>query len=76
MINLMNTNLSNSYAGRAAYFMFTYAQELTGGDLVWIKKPYQSHWILPLSMVAKIKASILAVKLLQLMYISTSLSNP
>ncbi|KAJ6615170.1 hypothetical protein B0H10DRAFT_1801954 [Mycena sp. CBHHK59/15] len=50
------------YANRAARFMSAYAQGLTGGDLIWIKKPYRSHRILPPSMIAEIKASILAAK--------------
>ncbi|KAJ7434667.1 hypothetical protein FB451DRAFT_1063208, partial [Mycena latifolia] len=46
------------YANRAARFISAYAQGLSGGDLIWIKKPYRSHRILPPSMIAEIKASI------------------
>ncbi|KAJ7495737.1 hypothetical protein B0H11DRAFT_1716668, partial [Mycena galericulata] len=58
-------NVLNSYANRAARFMSAYAQGLTGGDLIWIKKPYgryRSHRILPPAMIAEIKASIQAAK--------------
>ncbi|KAJ7116133.1 hypothetical protein C8R43DRAFT_1137998 [Mycena crocata] len=46
------------FANRAARFISAYAQGLTGGDLIWIKKKYRSHRILPPSMIAEIKASI------------------
>ncbi|KAJ7169336.1 hypothetical protein C8R43DRAFT_1103535 [Mycena crocata] len=52
------------YANRAARFISPYAQGLSGADrLIWIKKKYRSHRILPPSMVAEIKASILARKM-------------
>ncbi|KAJ7151743.1 hypothetical protein C8R46DRAFT_1357944 [Mycena filopes] len=43
-----------------ARFISAYAQGLTGADLVWIKKKYRGHRMLPPAMVAEIKASMAA----------------
>ncbi|KAJ6614451.1 hypothetical protein B0H10DRAFT_1803526, partial [Mycena sp. CBHHK59/15] len=48
------------YANRAARFISAYAHGLTGGDLIWIKREYKGHRMLPPSMIAEIEASIVS----------------
>lgn len=49
---------SNRYANRAARFISAYAHGLSGAELVWIKKKYSSHRILPPSMMEEVKKSM------------------
>ncbi|KIJ28186.1 hypothetical protein M422DRAFT_270589 [Sphaerobolus stellatus SS14] len=47
------------YANRSARFIFAYSEGLTGTQAVWANKKFHGHCILPPSMIAEIKKSVL-----------------
>ncbi|KIJ55782.1 hypothetical protein M422DRAFT_151476, partial [Sphaerobolus stellatus SS14] len=47
------------YANRSARFIFAYSEGLTGTQAVWANKKFHGHRVLPPSMIAEIKKSVL-----------------